>query len=88
MDNIAMERALAHFKTLLEEQSARVERMENAEPPVDFSKKEKIVIGVCDGDGIVWIPFVAVRDGVLHDAADGSPCVGISFDAACRTPRA
>ena len=52
MDNIAMERALAHFKTLLEEQSARVERMENAEPPVDFSKKEKTVIGVCDGDGI------------------------------------
>ena len=52
MDNIAMERALAHFKTLLEEQSARVERMENAEPPVDFSKKNKIIIGVCDGDGI------------------------------------
>ena len=52
MDNIAMERALAHFKTLLEEQSARVERMENAEPPVDFSKKDKIIIGVCDGDGI------------------------------------
>lgn len=43
---------------------------------------------VCDGDGIVWIPFVAVRDGVLHDAADGSPCVDLSFDAACRTPRA
>lgn len=52
MDTIAMERALAHFKTLLEEQSARVERMENAEPPVDFSKKDKIIIGVCDGDGI------------------------------------
>ena len=52
MDNIAMERALAHFKTLLEEQSARVERMEHAEPPVDFSKKDKIIIGVCDGDGI------------------------------------
>ncbi len=52
MDNIAMERALAHFKTLLEEQNARVERMENAEPPVDFSKKDKIIIGVCDGDGI------------------------------------
>ena len=52
MDNIAMERALAHFKTLLEEQSARVERMENAEPPADFSKKDKIIIGVCDGDGI------------------------------------
>lgn len=52
MDKIAMERALAHFKTLLEEQSARVERMENAEPPVDFSKKDKIIIGVCDGDGI------------------------------------
>lgn len=52
MDNIAIERALAHFKTLLEEQSARVERMENAEPPVDFSKKDKIIIGVCDGDGI------------------------------------
>ena len=52
MDTIAMERALAHFKTLLEEQSARVERMEHAAPPVDFSKKDKIIIGVCDGDGI------------------------------------
>ena len=52
MNNIAMEQALAHFKTLLEEQAQRVERMENAAPPVDYSKKEKIIIGVCDGDGI------------------------------------
>ena len=52
MNNIAMEQALAHFKTLLEEQAQRVERMENAAPPVDYSKKDKIIIGVCDGDGI------------------------------------
>ena len=43
---------------------------------------------VCDGDGIVWIPFVAVRDGVLPDTADGSMRVDLSFDAARRTPRA
>ena len=52
MNNIAMEQALAHFKTLLEEQAQRVERKENAAPPVDYSKKEKIIIGVCGGDGI------------------------------------
>ena len=70
MDNIAMERALAHFKTLLEEQNARVERMENAEPPVDFSKKDKIIIGVCDGDGIgpiICTEAVRVLEALLAD---------------------
>lgn len=52
MNNIYMEEAISKFRILLEEQAARVERMENAAPPVDYSKKEKIIIGVCPGDGI------------------------------------
>lgn len=52
MDKTYIEEAAKKFTALLEEQAARVERMENAEPPVDYSKKEKIIIGVCDGDGI------------------------------------
>lgn len=52
MNNTYIEEAVGKFRTLLEEQSQRVERMENAEPPVDYSKKDKIIIGVCDGDGI------------------------------------
>ncbi|MGN1001195.1 MAG: isocitrate/isopropylmalate dehydrogenase family protein [Oscillospiraceae bacterium] len=52
MDKRYIEEALGKFRTLLEEQSLRAERMEQAEPAVDYSKKDKIVIGVCPGDGI------------------------------------
>lgn len=52
MDNKYIDSALEQFRTLLEEQAARVARMENAAPAVDFAKKEKIVIGIAPGDGI------------------------------------
>ena len=44
--------AVASFRNLLEEQLLRQQNMENAGDPKDFSKMDKIVIGVCSGDGI------------------------------------
>ena len=41
-----------HFRKLLESQLLRCERMESESGRYDFSKKEKIVIGVIGGDGI------------------------------------
>ena len=41
-----------HFRRLLESQLARCEKMENESGRCDFSKKEKIIIGVIVGDGI------------------------------------
>ncbi|MBO4265057.1 MAG: isocitrate/isopropylmalate dehydrogenase family protein [Clostridia bacterium] len=44
--------AVEHFKTLLEEQLERVDRINSAPAPTDFSKLDKLIIGVCGGDGI------------------------------------
>ena len=44
--------AVEQFRRLMEEQLARQNRMEQAAPAKNFSKQEKIVIGICAGDGI------------------------------------
>ena len=41
-----------HFRNLLMSQLERCEKMEKSSGRTDFSKKEKIVIGVIGGDGI------------------------------------
>lgn len=46
------EKSLEHFESILEQQAARVERMKNEGDFVDYSKLDKIIIGVCGGDGI------------------------------------
>ena len=50
MDKI--QEATAKYAALIESQLRRVERMKNDGDFTDFSKKEKIIIGVCGGDGI------------------------------------
>ena len=50
--NYNLDEYCAHFKRILENQLARCEKMKNCTEKTDFSKKEKIVIGVIDGDGI------------------------------------
>ena len=45
-----MEKALAHFHGLLEEQFKRLETMNK--PKKDFATMDKVTIGVCGGDGI------------------------------------
>ena len=41
-----------HFRKLLEAQLLRCEKMEQESGRCDFSKKDKIIIGVIGGDGI------------------------------------
>ena len=45
-----MEKALAHFQKLLEEQTKRLETLNK--PRKDFASMETVTIGVIDGDGI------------------------------------
>ena len=51
MDNY-IDAAVAQFKTLLTEQIARQQKMENDTAYTDYKKLDKIVIGICGGDGI------------------------------------
>ena len=44
--------AVEHFKNLLTEQIARQQKMENDCGATDYSKLDKIIIGICGGDGI------------------------------------
>ena len=47
-----IEKACEQFRTLLEEQLARVENMEKGAEAKDFSKMETITVGLVGGDGI------------------------------------
>lgn len=47
-----IEKACEQFRTLMEEQLARQERMEKGSAAKDFASMEKITIGLCAGDGI------------------------------------
>jgi len=44
--------AVEQFKTLITEQLERQNRMEKEAGAKDFANMDKIVIGVCGGDGI------------------------------------
>lgn len=44
--------AVEHFRALIEEQLARVERMKNDAGFVDYAALDKLIVGVCGGDGI------------------------------------
>ncbi len=44
--------AASAFEAILREQLARCERMKSAERPIDFGSLDKLIIGVCPGDGI------------------------------------
>ncbi len=52
---------LDRFETILREQLAREERMEREAGSVDYTKKEKIRIGLIPGDGIGTVIFESAR---------------------------
>lgn len=52
MYNEYIEKACQQFRTLLEEQLARTDNMEQGAPPKDFSSLDQITVGVIGGDGI------------------------------------
>ena len=59
MSNNNINKASEHFKQLLEDQLARVERMEHGEEKTNYSELESIKIGIIGGDGIG--PFIAAE---------------------------
>ena len=49
---VDLKSAVEKFEKVMSEQLARVEKMKSAADFVDYSKLDKIIIGVCGGDGI------------------------------------
>ena len=47
-----IEAAVEQFRTLLNEQIARERKMEQDKRYTDYKKLDKIIIGICGGDGI------------------------------------
>lgn len=47
-----IESAASAFKTLLAEQTQRTKKMEELSRPVEYASLDKLIIGICDGDGI------------------------------------
>ncbi len=50
--NTYIKSATEQFEALLREQVARTERMAELSKPTDYASLDKLIIGVCDGDGI------------------------------------
>ena len=44
--------AVEQFRSILEEQIARERKMESEKKYTDYKKLDKIIIGICGGDGI------------------------------------
>ena len=51
-----------HFRKIVEDQLARVEKLKNSPPVPDFASMDKIVIGTVDGDGIGPIIMDSCRE--------------------------
>ena len=52
MTEVQIENALAKFKQLLIEQDARNQKIKSTKEFKDFKALDKIIVGVCGGDGI------------------------------------
>ena len=67
---IEIDAAVEKFKAVLKSQLERVERINAEREDTDFSKKDKIVIGICGGDGIGPIITKAAQDVLEYLLAD------------------
>ena len=74
-----IKKASEHFAKLLEGQLERVERINAAGDAVDYSKLDKIVIGICGGDGIGPIITDASRQVLEYLLADEVKAGKIEF---------
>lgn len=52
MKNLSIDEATHYFKNLISDQMKRVSRLSNQSEWVDYSKKDRLTIGICWGDGI------------------------------------
>lgn len=70
-DSKVIEKAQAQFAEMLEQQLARVERIKSGSARTDYTKLDKVIVGILGGDGIG--PFIAeeaqiVLEKLLSDA--------------------
>ena len=92
--NAQIERAVEHFRALLEEQLRRVERMENASAQ-DKTANPKTVVGVVGGDGIgpiivneaARVLEVLLADEIAKGALELRPIDGLTIETALRAAR-
>ena len=73
---MTVEKACESFRILLEEQLKRIENMSSEK--VDYSKKERITIGIVDGDGIgpiITASATEVLEKLLKDEIDSGSVV-------------
>ncbi len=73
MSKEQIERAKEHFEGIIKEQLERIERMKKQEDFIDYTKLDKIIVGVVGGDGIgSYIAEQAVRvmKFLLQDEVD------------------
>ena len=79
MDNIKyIDEACAKFRELITAQLERQEKMEKAEPKKDFSKLDKITVGVIGGDGIgpaITKASVHLLENILKDEIEAGKIV-------------
>jgi isocitrate dehydrogenase (NAD+) len=52
MQNDPIKNATQKFSSLIQDQLSRVERLKQTAEPVDYAKLDRIIIGICPGDGI------------------------------------
>ena len=66
----AIEAAKQKFEEILREQLARTEKIKDRAGAVDFAKLDKIIVGICGGDGIGPTITAAARKVLEHLLAD------------------
>ncbi len=71
--------ASAHFEKVLAEQLERVDRINAAGDAIDYTKLDKIVIGICGGDGIGPIITEAAQNVLEYLLADEVKAGKIEF---------
>ena len=75
MNEVQIENALAKFKQLLIEQDERNQKIKATKEFKDFKALDKIVIGVCGGDGIG--PIITKESAEKLGLAEGDDVTAI-----------
>lgn len=96
MQNTVVQKSLDHFKTVIESQLQRVERMKKSAEWTDYSKLKPIVIGVIGGDGIG--PYIAdeakraleffLKDDIANGKADLRTIEGLTIEKRAEVKKA
>ncbi|MBR7117392.1 MAG: isocitrate/isopropylmalate dehydrogenase family protein [Clostridia bacterium] len=78
-NSVNLDKALEKFRKILEEQLIRVEDMKSQGDFVDYASLDKIIIGVCGGDGIGPTITAAAREVLEYILADEVSAGKIEF---------